>query len=117
MATPITRSTTDSISGDTMVANKNEILILQVESDLAETSISELLAEDPSLLGGDDVAELLQRLSSADSMAQGMEFKIDSVLQNLDELLALLGAEETPTTSEVAESSTSDPEVTKTSSG
>jgi len=50
-------------------------------------------------------------------MAQGMEFKIDGVLQNLDELLALLGAEETPTTAEVAESSTSDPDVTKTSSG
>jgi len=85
----------NSTNGDTIVANEEEI-----DPDLAQTSISELLAEDPSLLGGDDVAELLQRLSSADSMAQGMESKIDSVLHDLDELLALLGAEETPTTSE-----------------
>ena len=90
---------TKSTNGDTTVANEKE-----VESDLAQTSISELLAEDPSLLGGDDVAELLQRLSSADSMAKGMEAKIDNVLQDLDELLALLGAEETPTTSEGVDS-------------
>ena len=108
MDTPITNSTRDSINGNTIVT--------EIESDLGQASISELLAEDPSLLGGDDVAELLQRLSSADSMAQGMESKIDSVLQNLDELLALLGAEETPTTSEDADS-TSALEPTKTSSG
>lgn len=87
---------TKSTNGDT---NEKEI-----ESDSAQTSVSELLAEDPSLLGGDDVEELLQRLSSADSMAQGMEAKIDNVLQDLDDLLALLGAEETPTTSEDVDS-------------
>lgn len=103
---------TDSINGDKIKENK----IHQVESDLAQTSISHLLAEDPSLLGGDDVAELLQRLSSANSMAPGLESKIDGVLQALDELLAFLGAEETPTTSD-AESSTSAPDATKTSSG
>lgn len=86
---------TKSTNGDT-----NE----EIESDSAQTSVSELLAEDPSLLGGDDVEELLQRLSSADSMAQGMEAKIDNVLQDLDDLLALLGAEETPTTSEDVDS-------------
>ena len=90
---------TNSTNGDTIVANEKE-----TESDSEQTSLSELLAEDPSLLGGDDVAELLQRLSSADSMAQGMEAKIDSVLQDLDELLALLGAEETPATSEDVDS-------------
>jgi hypothetical protein len=83
------------------------------EIDLSQTSISELLAEDPSLLGGDDVAELLQRLSSADSMAQGMESKIDGVLQDLDGLLALLGAEETPRTSEDVDS-TSAPGTSET---
>ena len=92
-----TKST--STNGDTIVANGKEI-----ESDPAQSSISELLAEDPSLLGGDDVEELLQRLSSANSMAQGMEAKIDNVLQDLDELLALLGAEETPTISEDVDS-------------
>ena len=90
---------TKSTNGDTTVTNEKE-----GESDLTQTSISELLAEDPSLLGGDDVAELLQRLSSADSMAKGMEAKLDGVLQDLDELLALLGAEETPTTSEGVDS-------------
>lgn len=97
-----------STNSDTTVANEKAI-----ESDLAQTSTSELLTEDPSLLGGDDVAELLQRLSSADSMAQGMEAKIDSVLHNLDELLALLGAKETPTTSEGVDS-TSAPDTTET---
>ena len=80
-----------STNGDT---NEKE-----TESDSAQASTSEL-AEDPSLLGGEDVEELLQRLSSADSMAQGMEAKLDGVLKDLDGLLALLGAEETPTTSE-----------------
>lgn len=99
---------------DTKSTNANENL-KEIESDLAQTSISDLLAEDPSLLGGDDVAELLQRLSSADSMAQGMESKIDAVLQDLDELLALLGAEEIPTTSEdvVSTSADSAPDTTK----
>jgi flagellin-like hook-associated protein FlgL len=92
-------STQESTNGDTIVTNEKE-----TESDSAQTSISELLAEDPSLLGGEDVEELLQRLSSADSMAQGMEAKLDNVLQDLDKLLALLGAEDTPTTSEHVDS-------------
>ncbi|KAF8808026.1 hypothetical protein BYT27DRAFT_7190118 [Phlegmacium glaucopus] len=113
MDTSTTKSTTDSINdNNTIVANEEEIH--QVEFDLAQTSISELLAEDPSLLGGEDVAELLQRLSSADSMAQGMESKIDSVLQNLDELLALLGAKETDDAGPT--SGASAPDATKTSS-
>lgn len=98
---------------DTKSTNGDIITNEEIESDLARTSISELHAEDPSLLGGDDVAELLQRLSSADNMAQGMEAKIDGVLQDLDELLALLGAEETSTTSEDVDS-TSAPDTTKT---
>ena len=89
---------TNSTNGDT---NEKEI-----ESDSAQPSISEILADDPSLLEGEDVEELFQRLSSADSMAQGMEAKIDSVLQDLDELLALLGpeAKEAPTNSEDVDS-------------
>jgi hypothetical protein len=103
---------------DTSITNSTTVSIntTEIESDLGQASISELLAEDPSLLGGDDVAELLQRLSSADSMAQGMESKVDSVLQDLDELLALLGAEGTPSTSEDTDS-TSALEATKPSSG
>jgi len=117
MDTSITKSTTtsdSSINGNTIVANEKEIL--QVESDLAQTSIPELLAEDPSLLGGDDVAELLQQLSNADSMAQGMESKLDSVLQNLDELLALLGVEET-TEDAGPTSGDTPPDATKSSRG
>lgn len=75
--------------------------------------------DDPSLFGDEDVAELLKQLSNADSMAQGMESKVDSVLQNLDELLALLGAQETSTTSGEDAGSTSRnpsaPDATKTS--
>lgn len=79
MDTSVTNSTTHSINGKA-IADKRE---------------HEL----------DDVAELLRQLSSADSMAKGMEFKIDSVLQDLDKLLALLGAEETPTASEESSAS------------
>jgi dynactin complex subunit len=103
-------SISNSTNGDTVVANENEM-----ESDLDQASISELLAEDPSLLEGEDVTELFQRLSSADSMTKEMESKIDNVLNDLDELLALLGAEEIPTTSEDT-NSTSSPDTTKLSS-
>ena len=110
--------TSTTKSNDTIAANEKKIL-QQLESELTQSSISELLAKDPSLLGGDDVAELLQQLSNADDMAQGMESKLDSVLQNLDDLLALVGAEVTPTTSQGVGSTTSgdpaEPDVTKTS--
>ena len=84
---------------DTKSTNGDNTKEKEIESDL----LADL--EDPPLLEGEDVAELLQRLSSADCMAQGMEDKIDRVLQDLDEiLLALSDAEETPTTSEAVDS-------------
>ncbi|KAF5312060.1 hypothetical protein D9619_002708 [Psilocybe cf. subviscida] len=69
-----------------ITASKNEIDGL--EADIAE--ISELAQTNPALLGGDDVAQLLERLSSAENVADGVESKLDSVLQNLDKLLAAL---------------------------
>lgn len=95
--------TSSTINGDTTVANEKDIH--QLESDLAQIS---LLDQDPSLLGGDDVAELLQRLSSAERVAQRVESRIDNVMQSLDELWVILGLKETPTTSEDAGSTSRD---------
>ncbi|KAF8203771.1 hypothetical protein BJ912DRAFT_1052565 [Pholiota molesta] len=68
--------------------HSTEVDLISVEEDVVQ--ISEFVTDDPTLLGGDDVAELLQRLTSASNMAEGMESKLDNVLQNLDNLLALL---------------------------
>lgn len=68
--------------------NSTEVDLISVEEDVVQ--ISQFVTDDPALLGGDDVAELLQRLTSAENMAEGMDSKLDNVLQNLDNLLALL---------------------------
>ena len=59
-----------------------------------DTTEKQILQEDPSLFVDD--AQLLQQISSAESMAQGMESRLDDLLQTLNEILAGLGAEETP---------------------
>jgi hypothetical protein len=41
-----------------------------------------------------DVAELLQRLESADGMAKGLESRLDDILGNLDNLLVTLESSE-----------------------
>ncbi|KAJ3512277.1 hypothetical protein NLJ89_g3609 [Agrocybe chaxingu] len=69
-----------------------ETLIHEAERGISH--VSQMTEEFPSLLGGEDVAELLERLASADMMAQGMESKLDNVLNNLDALLSTLEAEE-----------------------
>ncbi|KAF7975197.1 hypothetical protein HWV62_10262 [Athelia sp. TMB] len=42
-----------------------------------------------------DVTELLRGIETADGMAQGVEKKLDEMLNNLDELLASLESETT----------------------
>lgn len=44
-----------------------------------------------------DVAELLRGIETADGMAQGVEAKLDEMLNNLDQLLASLESESTTT--------------------
>ncbi|KAJ6463745.1 hypothetical protein DFH09DRAFT_552353 [Mycena vulgaris] len=60
-----------------------------IEADIAE--LSELLSKDTLDDAGEaSVAELLARLESADGVAKGVESKLDSLLGNLDSLLASL---------------------------
>ncbi len=70
----------------------SETSIIEIEQEIAQ--LSEFVTSDPALLGGEDVAQLLQRLTSAETMAEGMENRIDSVLQNLDSLLGLLDGDD-----------------------
>ncbi|KDR85577.1 hypothetical protein GALMADRAFT_234524 [Galerina marginata CBS 339.88] len=90
---------TDSVDQDVITSTNDEILEVEAE-------MSAVMTENPNLLGGEDVMELLERLTSADTMAQGMESKIDSVLENLDSLLALLGPSVNETDVEAADSDT-----------
>ncbi|KAF9566904.1 hypothetical protein CPC08DRAFT_747084 [Agrocybe pediades] len=78
-----TRQTT----GDAINSTANEI-------NEIETELQSLLNGNPNQLGGVDVAELLQRLTEANTMADSMESKIDNVLQNLDNLLSTLNGED-----------------------
>ncbi|PPQ79871.1 hypothetical protein CVT25_002927 [Psilocybe cyanescens] len=73
--------------------------IMATEKEIAEVEaeLNALMEENPNLLGGEDVAEMLQRLTSAENMAEDMESKVDSVLQKLDELLSALNTSETAT--------------------
>jgi hypothetical protein len=51
--------------------------------------LSSLLVQEPAE-GETDVAELLRTIEAADGMAQGVESKLDNMLENLDNLLASL---------------------------
>jgi hypothetical protein len=73
-----------------------------LEDDIAQ--LSALLSQEPSEGDDGDVAELLRQIEKADGMAQGVESKLDNVLQNLDNLLASL--EPKADVDGVAESST-----------
>jgi hypothetical protein len=53
------------------------------------TELSSLLSQE-SPEGDADVAELLRTIETADGMAQGVESKLDNMLQNLDRFLASL---------------------------
>jgi hypothetical protein len=58
-----------------------------LDADIAQ--LSSLLSQEP--VGRDpDVAELLRTIEAADGMAQGVESKLDTMLENLDNLLASL---------------------------
>lgn len=73
----------------------NRDAILQTDAAIAEVEKEmSALMEDDATLGGADITELLERLSSADSMARDMETKLDNVLENLDNLLDMLNSSE-----------------------
>ena len=82
---PTTPNDSDSINREILISEHD---LLDLEADLNE--ISPLLTENPDLLGGKDVAELLERLNNTDEIAQSMEDKLDAVLKNLDNILAIL---------------------------
>jgi hypothetical protein len=58
-----------------------------LSADIAQ--LSSLLSQEPAE-GDADVAELLRTIEAADGMAQGVESKLDNMLENLDSLLASL---------------------------
>ncbi|KAF9469592.1 hypothetical protein BDZ94DRAFT_1242786 [Collybia nuda] len=63
--------------------------VVNLEADIAQ--LSALLSQE-SLNNDDDanVVELLQRLESADGVAQGVENKLDGILGKLDSLIGSL---------------------------
>lgn len=97
----------NKIDSTLIAASQDEIA--ELESDLSK--LSELAQTNPSLLGGDDVAQLLERLSSAENVADGVESKLDSVLQNLDKLLAALDGADQQQRPDVKEPATGPKEV------
>ncbi|KAJ7103183.1 hypothetical protein B0H15DRAFT_942680 [Mycena belliarum] len=103
----------DKVNGtDTAQANgsdpKSPQITASIEADIAE--LSELLSKDTLDDAGEaSVAELLARLESADGVAKGVESKLDSLLGNLDTLLASLekdGASDHPSSEAPASQST-----------
>jgi len=86
----------DSIDEELHISSEHDLL--ELETDL--TQISTLMTENPDLLGGEEVVELLESLNNTESMAQSMEDKLDVVLQNLDNLLTVLDKGSTPQTVE-----------------
>jgi hypothetical protein len=56
------------------------------------TQLASFLSREPSDQDA-DVAELLRRIDEADGMAEGVESKLDDMLDNLDNLLASLEPE------------------------
>jgi hypothetical protein len=70
---------------------------LDIEAEILQ--ISTALSSGPDqpddqALGAEDIKELLSQLNSADTLAQGVESKLDSVLENLDRLLTLFGTDD-----------------------
>lgn len=69
---------------------------LDIEAEISQ--ISTALSSGPDQLdeglGAEDIKELLSQLNSADSMAQGVESKLDNILENLDRLLTLFGTDD-----------------------
>ncbi|KIM47730.1 hypothetical protein M413DRAFT_22340 [Hebeloma cylindrosporum] len=76
----------DPVNKELLVSSEDDLL--ELEPDLTQMSL--LFTENPDLLGGEDVAELLERLNNSDDIAQSMEDKLDVVLKNLDNILAVL---------------------------
>jgi hypothetical protein len=95
---------------DPTALSASQTEIDELEADITE--IAELAQTNPALLGGDDVAQLLERLSSAENVADGVESKLDTVLQNLDKLLALIdgAGQQQPTDAKEAANEAKEPD-------
>jgi len=77
----------------------NNELLISSEDDFLD--LETVLSENPDLLGGEDVAELLERLNNTDNIAQSMEDKLDVVLKDLDNILAVFDKGGAPQDDEV----------------
>lgn len=76
----------------------------EIEGDFSK--LTGLVNGKSSVLGLNDVTELLQELEGTDGMAQEVESKLDNVLSNLDDLLKILDCDsEGNTASDMAKAS------------
>ncbi len=73
------------MSNDTNSESSTGDIILTTHTEVLNTEDETL-----SMLGGEDVSDLLLRLSTAHDVAQEVEQKLDVVLENLDKLLGVL---------------------------
>jgi hypothetical protein len=80
--------TTNKTNGTIPDSNAQRTALENIENEVAQ--LTRLLAQEPTSEGETEIAELLQRLESADGMATGVESKLDSLLGNLDDMLASL---------------------------
>lgn len=80
--------TTSEPNGTIPDSNTQRTALENLEVDVAQLSL--LLAQEPTSEGDTEIAELLQRLESADGMARGVESRLDDILGNLDNMLASL---------------------------
>ncbi|EGO05376.1 hypothetical protein SERLA73DRAFT_174502 [Serpula lacrymans var. lacrymans S7.3] len=86
-----------------------------LESDISR--LTSLLLNDTAIAEGSDLAELLAQLDSADGMANGVETRLDSVLEKLDTLLEALERNEDGLTAGTnVDSGASDSSTAQTSS-
>ena len=88
----LTPNDPDPLNNEHLISFEDDFL--ELETDL--TQISRLLSENPDLLGGEDVAELLERLNNTEDIAQSMEDKLDVVLKGLDNVLAVFDKDGAP---------------------
>ena len=63
-----------------------------IQSDLA--FLQNVLSQEVDASQPEDVEELLKKLEAAEGLADGMESRLDGIMDNLDKLLGDLGAHE-----------------------
>lgn len=80
----LSKESNSKVAPETIMATE-----LEVEAQMA------LIQENPARLSEvEDVSELLEKLTDANAAAEGMESKLDSILENLDNLLSALDSSE-----------------------